>query len=154
MLEAVKAVYLSVSQGRDRLLRLVDRQRVLSRRLLAVAAKVEVVVARRKPLERTEEAVFRRVDGLLGDTDRGSELQVRIDTLLDAQQQQQHDALGGGLDSDGGSKNGILSGTDTAQLLRQLEFSHRAIDQLFVVVRRDARDLLILRNHLAALSGQ
>jgi hypothetical protein len=146
MLEAVKTVYLAVSHGRDRLLRLVDLQRALSHRLLAVAGKVEVVVARRKPLQQQEKATFGRLGGVLAGVDRGSELQLRVDRLIGAQ-----GALGDA--GEGSSSAGTLSGADTAKLLRQLEFSHKAIDQLFVVVRRDARDLLVMRNHLATLVG-
>ena len=150
MLEAVKAVSLAVSQGRDRLQQLADRQRVLGRRLLAAAALVEWNVAKGKPEDDSEAAVHGRLESLCGAVDRGSELQVRVDRLLAAAEARgTNDASETCIGAGSGSS---LGPADIAKVARQLEQSHRAIDQLLGIVRKDARDLSIMKKTLADLS--
>lgn len=139
-------IRLGVERSNDRLAGLRAKQAALHRRLLVVGTKVEGVISRGKP-ELPEEAALRaQLAALREALAAGDGVPARLEALTRTQRAREEEAaVAGGASS---SAAGSSSVGDLDGLKRQLEAQRSGIEQLLAVVRRDARDLRIVRSHV------
>lgn len=138
---------LAVDRSADALARLRDRQVGLGRRLLAVVAKVEGVLARGKLESEVERSLREHLAGLRAALTAHDAVAARLDALLRAQRarEEREAAAAAAHHRHGG---GHLAPGDVEALQRQLEAQRGGIEQLMAVVAKDKRDLQIVRTAL------
>jgi hypothetical protein len=160
LLTTLEAVSIRASKSRDRLDRLAGNQVRLSQRQLGVAAKVEAVIARGKPENAAEQELRRRLDGLLEQLRRSSNVSARLDELHLAIQQREEAAVmasgtgaGGAADTGGGAGGDIKDAADLRAVYRQLEQHRRAIEQLQALLARDERDVRLASDEIEKLDA-
>lgn len=150
LLSAVQSVEMGCDQVRERLERVRSTQAALAHRLLAVASKVDGVVLRGKP-EHVEEARLREATtGLRTYLLHHGRVRERIDQLVLALHAR-GEAVAAGVAGVGSSGRGrlVLDERDMMALVRQLSLHCRGIEQVMGILRRDVRDLEIVKAKVA-----
>ena len=136
---------MAVDRSNDTLARVRDKQVSLNRRLLRVSTKVEGVISRGKPELPEEAALRQQLTSMRERLVKHDAVAARIDTLLRAQRSKEEAAHPSSSSSASGAS---VSLSDVDGLKRQLEVQRGGIEQLLTVVRKDARDLRIMRSQL------
>ena len=124
------------------------KQAELQGRLLGVAAKVDAVVLRNKSETKAEASVFRVLTLLRDYMRREAHVQDRLDRLV-LVQRMRADAMRA--DAGAATRTGLLADADdVGKLTAQLGLHHQGLEQLMVILRRDIRDLEIMKNKVEA----
>jgi len=127
------------------------KQKALRQRLIAVAAKVEAVVASSFTEHAGEARLHRALGGLQRYLSHESQLRERIDQLVLIQRMQADaTAAGAALPSDAGRAAALFANAeDTRSLVRQLAAHSKGIEQVMSILRRDVSHLQIMGDALA-----
>lgn len=115
----------------------------LSRRLLAVCTKVEGVISRGKMELPAEAGLRQRLGALREHIAHHDAVAARLDALLRAQRAREEREAAAAAHAHSTAAVGDLEG-----LKRQLEVQRGGIEQLVGVVKKDARDLQIVKTAL------
>lgn len=143
-----KSVEASCDRSSDRIERIKHKQAQLLVRLLEVAKKVDSIVLRGQAENVQESNLFSILEQLQKYMKSEAHLRERIDQLV-LVQRMRADAAAVGLKPGGGRRLASLpNATDISLIVKQLSGYHKGLEQLMVILRRDVRDLDIVKSYL------
>lgn len=142
----MKTVETACDRASDRVERIRLRQAQLQQRLLSVAQKVDGVILRGKPETEGETRLYGIIQQLRRYLTSDAHLKERIDQLV-LLQRMRADALASGLSMQGRRETvGVLTDDkDVSMLVRQLAVHCKGLEQVMFILRKDIRDLEIVK---------